>query len=191
VTTRLALLHVLLAAAACGGVYLAWREVRRSYISQWRLLAPPALDLGVALGLALIQIMIARQPTWSFLVALFAGLGAGWVRGVRMPVEHDLYRPTVALSRAAKLVLVWVAVAVAGATAVEIVGAHAAPALETARYGAALAAMICAAAMMGRAIALAVQLNRHYALFAPRPRHSEPRAASAATPASDDIATNP
>jgi hypothetical protein len=163
VIAKLTLLHIVLAAMAAGGVYLAWREVRRLYISQWRLLVPPALGLGVALGLALIQIVSARQPGWTFVMALVLGLGAGAVRGAMMHIEHDLHRPKVVKPPAARYVLLWVAVLVAGATVVEIVGAQTAPALTTARYSAALVAMICAAAMQGRAIALAVQLNRHYA----------------------------
>lgn len=160
---KLTLLHFMLAMAAAGSVYLAWREVRRLYISQWRLLAPPALGLGVALGLALIQIASARQPGWPFVVALLLGLGAGAVRGSNMAIEHDLYRPKVVMSPAARFVLLWVAVVVAGATGVEILSIHAMPALAPARYAAALVAMISAAAMQGRAVALAVQLNRHYA----------------------------
>ncbi|TAJ42141.1 MAG: DUF1453 family protein [Reyranella sp.] len=161
--SKLTLLHIVLALMAAGGVYLAWREVRRLYISQWRLLVPPALGLGVALGLALIQIVSARQPGWTFVMALVLGLGAGVVRGSMMRIEHDLYRPKVVMSRAARFVLLWVAVLVAGATLVEILGARTVEALAPARYGAALVAMICAAAMQGRALALAVQLNRHYA----------------------------
>ena len=160
---KLTLLHIVLAAAAAGGIYLAWREARRLYISQWRLLAPPALGLGVALGLALIQIVSARQPGWPFVVVLLLGLGAGGVRGNMMRIEHDLYRPKVAMSPAARFGLLWVAVVVAAATAVEVLGARAVPALEPARYGAALVAMLAAAAMQGRAVALAVQLNRYYA----------------------------
>lgn len=161
--SKLTLLHIVLAPMAAGGVYLAWREVRRLYISQWRLLVPPAISLGVALGLALIQIVSARQPGWTFVMALVLGLGAGAVRGSMMHIEHDLYRPKVVMSPAARFVLLWVAVLVAGATVVEILGVHAVPALAPARYGAALVAMICAAAMQGRALALAIQLNRHYA----------------------------
>ena len=160
---KLTLLHIALAALACGSLYLAWREVRRRYISQWRLLAPPALGLSVALGLALIQIVLARQPGWTFLLALAAGLLAGGLRGALMRVEHDLYRPMVAVSIRARFVLLWVAVVVAAAAAVEIVGARAAPELMVIRYIAALLAMVGAAAMQGRAIVLAIQLNRHYA----------------------------
>jgi hypothetical protein len=163
VIPKLTLLHFILAVAAAGSVYLAWREVRRLYISQWRLLAPPALGLGVALGLALIQIVSARQPGWPFLVALVLGLGAGAVRGSHMAIEHDLYRPKVVMSPAARFVLLWVAVVVAGATGVEILSIQAMPVLAPARYAAALVAMLCAAAMQGRAVALAIQLNRHYA----------------------------
>ena len=163
VIAKLTLLHIVLAALACGSLYLAWREVRRRYISQWRLLVPPTLGLGAALGLALIQIVLARQPGWTFLLALAVGLLAGGLRGGLMRVEHDLYRPMVAVSVRARFVLLWVAVVVAAAVAVEIVGARAAPELMVVRYVAALAAMAGAAAMQGRAIALAVQLNRHYA----------------------------
>lgn len=160
---KLTLLHVALAILACGSLYLAWREVQRRYISQWRLLVPPALGLGAALGLALIQIVLARQPGWTFLLALAAGLLAGGLRGALMRVEHDFYRPMVAVSVRARFVLLWVAVMVAAAVAVEIVGARAAPELMAIRYVAALLAMVGAAAMQGRAIALTVQLNRHYA----------------------------
>jgi hypothetical protein len=163
VIAKLTLLHLLLAALACGSLYLAWREVRRRYISQWRLLAPPTFGLGAALGLALIQIVLARQPGWTFLLALATGLVAGGLRGGLMRVEHDLYRPMVAVSVQARFVLLWIAVIVAAAVAVEIVGARAAPELMVVRYVAALLAMVGAAAMLGRAIVLAIQLNRHYA----------------------------
>jgi hypothetical protein len=163
VIAKLTLLHVVLAVMAAGGVYLAWREVRRLYISQWRLLGPSALGLGVALGLALIQIASARQMGWPFVVTLLLGLGAGAARGFLMQIEHDLFRPKLVMSPVARFGLLWVAVVVAAATAVEILGARTVPALAPARYGAALLAMLCAAAMQGRAVALAVQLNRYYA----------------------------
>ncbi len=159
---KLTLLHSLLAVAACGSIYLAVREVQRRYISQWRLLAPPTLGLGVALGLAVIQIA-ARQSAWPFILVLLAGLAAGGARGFLMRIEHDMYRPMVAVSRPAKLVLVWVALAVGGALAVEIAAANMAPRPEAVRYTAALVAMVSAAAMQGRALALAVRLHRHFA----------------------------
>ena len=101
--SKLTMMHAVLAVGACGSVYLAVREVQRRYISQWRLLAPPILGLGVALGLAVIQIA-ARQPAWPFIVVLLAGLAAGGVRGTLMRIGHDMYRPIVAVSRPAKLV---------------------------------------------------------------------------------------
>ena len=158
---KLTMMHALLAVGACGSIYLAVREVQRRYISQWRLLAPPTLGLGVALGLAIIQIA-ARQPGWPFIVALIAGLAAGWLRGTLMRIEHDMYRPTVAVSRPAKLALVGVALVVGAAVAVEIAGAHMAPRPEAVRFGAALVAMLGAAAMQGRALALAVRLHRQF-----------------------------
>lgn len=159
--SKLTMMHALLAVGALGSIYLAVREVQRRYISQWRLLAPPILGLGVALGLAIIQIA-ARQPAWPFIAVLLAGLAAGGVRGTLMRIGHDMYRPIVAVSRPAKLVLVWVALAVGGALAVEIAAANMNPRPETVRYGAALVAMLCAAAMQGRALALAVRLQRHF-----------------------------
>ncbi|MDI1283574.1 MAG: hypothetical protein PSV46_04195 [Reyranella sp.] len=159
--SKLTMMHGLLAVGACGSIYLAIREVQRRYISQWRLLAPATLGLGVALGLAIIQIA-ARQPGWPFIVALLAGLAAGWLRGTLMRIEHDMHRPTVAVSRAAKLVLVWVALAVGAAVAVEIGAAGMDPRPEAVRFGAALVAMLGAAAMQGRALALAVRLHRHF-----------------------------
>ena len=161
--SKLTLLHIVLAVMAAGGVYLAWREVRRVYVSQWRLLAPPALSLAVALGLALIQIRSAQQPGWPFVAALLIGVGAGWVRGGLMRFEHDLHRPKVVMSETTRYGLLAVAVVVAIATTVEVLGTRLVPALMPVHYGAALVAMLSAAAMMGRAIALAVQLNRYYA----------------------------
>lgn len=166
--SKLTMMHALLAVAACGSIYLAVREVQRRYISQWRLLAPPTLGLAVALGMAVIQIA-ARQPGWPFIVILLAGLVAGGVRGTLMRIEHDLYRPTVAVSRPAKLVLVWVALAVGGALAMEIAAANMTPRPEPIRFGAALVAMLCAAAMQGRALALAVRLHRHFLPLQKRP----------------------
>jgi len=116
VISKLTLLHIVLAVMASGGVYLAWREVRRVYVSQWRLLVPPALSLGVALGLALIQIRTAQQPGWSFVVALLIGLGAGWIRGNMMHFEHDLYRPKVVMSPVARFGVLAVALVVAAST---------------------------------------------------------------------------
>ena len=161
--TKLTMMHAVLAVAACGSIYLSVREVQRRYISQWRLLAPPILGLGVALGLAVIQIA-AGQPGWPFIPLMVAGLAAGAFRGYQLPIEHDMYRPMFAVPQATKLVLVWVALLVGMALAVEIVGAAQNPRPEILRYLAALVAMVCAAAMQGRALALAVRLHR---LFAP------------------------
>lgn len=161
VISKLTLMHAVLACGAGAGIYLAVREVQRRHVSQWRLLAPSSLGLAVALGLAVIQIA-ARQPGWPFVAALAAGLAAGWARGSLMRIAHDMYRPILAISRPAKLVLVWVALAVGAAVAVEIAATHLEPRPEAVRFGAALVAMLGAAAMMGRALALAVRLQRDF-----------------------------
>lgn len=157
---NLTLVHLLLAIAAGGCVYLALREVRRRYISQWRLFAPASLALFIALAMALIQIG-ARHPPWTLGTAFLAGLAIGGARGFAIDIQHDMYRPRANVSRAAKLVLLWVAIVTAVAAAVEIVGAFASPAFEVARYWAALIGNVCAGAMLARAFVLTVRLHRH------------------------------
>lgn len=157
---NLTLVHLLLAAAAGSCIYLALREVRRRYISQWRLFAPASLALFVALAMTLTQIG-EQQPAWTLGVAFAAGVVGGGLRGFTIDIGHDLYRPRVNVSHAAKLVLLWVAIAVGAATAVEIAAAFAGPAFEAARYGATLLADFCAGAMLGRALALTVRLHLH------------------------------
>ena len=51
---QLNILHGLLAIGAIGCAYLALREVRRPYVSVWRLFVPPFLGCAVAFGLVLI-----------------------------------------------------------------------------------------------------------------------------------------
>ena len=156
---NLSLVHLLLAAAAGGCIYLALREVRRRYISQWRLFAPASLALFIALEMSLIQIG-ARNPPWTLGAAFLAGLAVGAARGFMIDIQHDMYRPRVNVSRAAKLVLLGVAIVAGAAAAVEIAGAFASPAFETARYWAALVGNACAGAMLARAAVLTIRLHR-------------------------------
>lgn len=158
---NLTLVHLLLAVAAAGCIYLALREVRRRYVSQWRLFAPASLALFIALAMTLAQ-LVAGQPRWTFGVALAAGVTLGGIRGFRIGITHDLYRPQVNVSYPAKLVLLAVAISIGAATAVEIVGAYVKPALEMPRYWAALVATLCAGAMLARAAVLTFRLHRHF-----------------------------
>ena len=157
---NLTLVHLLLAIAAGGCVYLALREVRRRYISQWRLFAPASLALFIALAMALIQIG-ARHPPWTLGAAFLVGMIIGGARGLAIDIQHDMYRPRVNVSHAAKLVLLGVAIVTGAAATVEIVGAFASPAFEVARYWAALTGNTCAGAMLARALVLTVRLHRH------------------------------
>lgn len=157
---NLTLVHLLLAVAAAGCIYLALREVRRRYVSQWRLFAPASLALFIALAMTLAQLVVG-QPRWTFGVALAAGVILGGIRGFMIGITHDMYRPQVNVSYPAKLVLLAVAISIGAATAVEIVGAYARPALETPRYWAALMATLCAGAMLARATVLIFRLHRH------------------------------
>lgn len=76
-------------------------------------------------------------------------------------IKHDMYRPQVNLTQAAKLLLLWVAIVVGAAVAVECLFAFLArPDLKIFRLGAALVAMVCGGAMLGRALLLTIRLHR-------------------------------
>jgi len=157
---NLSLVQVLLALGAAACIYLVIRELRRTYVSQWRLFAPPAAALFVAAGLFLIQIGAGR-PLWTFGAAALIGLAIGAVRALTIGLQHDLYRPHLIISRTAKLVLLYVSFGVGVCVALEIVGAYMSPALEKVRFWAALSAMVCAMAMLARALVLTIRLHRH------------------------------
>lgn len=153
------LVHLLLAGAAGGCIYLSLREVRRRYISTWRLFAPAFLALFAGTILSLLQ-FAEHQPPWLFGAVLAAGFVVGAVRGMMIGIRHDMYRPQVNLTHAAKLLLLWVAVAVGAAVAVECVAAFLnRPELEPLRLAAALLAMFCGSAMLGRALLLTIRLH--------------------------------
>lgn len=154
--------HLLLVAAAGGCIYLSIREVRRRYISTWRLFAPALLALVVGVVLSLLQLGENAPPAvWWFGASLGVGFLVGTVRGMRIGIRHDMYRPQVNLTHRSKLLLVWVAVLVGAAVAVECLGRFLGDhALDIFRLGAALVAMICGGAMLGRALLLTVRLYR-------------------------------
>ena len=156
---NLSLVHLLLALGGAATIYLVVREMRRSYISQWRLFAPGVAALFVASGLFLIQIS-AGQPRLAFAAAAVIGLVIGTVRGMTIAVQHDHYRPVVMISRDAKLTFLAVAVGVEVCAALEIIGAYASPGFETLRFWAALSAVACAVAMLARALVLTMKLRR-------------------------------
>lgn len=157
---NLSLVHLLLVGAAGSCIYLSLREVRRRYISTWRLFAPAFLALFAGIILSLLQ-LAEHQPPSLFGAALAAGFVVGAVRGMMIGIRHDMYRPQVNLTHAAKLLLLWVAIAVGAAVAVECVGAFLGdPALEIFRLGAALVAMVCGSAMLARALVLTIRLRR-------------------------------
>lgn len=157
---NLTLVHLLLAGAAGGCIYLSLREVRRRYISAWRLFAPAFLALFAGTILSFLQ-FAEHQPPWLFGAALAAGFVVGAVRGSMIGIRHDMYRPQVTIPLAAKLLLLWVAIAIGAAVAVECVAAFLdRPELEMLRLGAALLAMSCGSAMLGRALLLTIRLHR-------------------------------
>lgn len=156
---NLSLVHVLLALGAAATIYLVARELRGAYVSEWGLFAPGAAALFVAAGLFLIQIG-AGQPRWAFATAAAIGLAIGIARGMMIGVRHDHYRPVVMISRDAKLVFLAVGVGVGVCAALEIVGAYTSPALEKVRLWAALSAVVCAVAMVARALVLTIKLRQ-------------------------------
>ena len=157
---NLSLVHVLLALGAAACIYLVVRELRRTYVSRWRLFAPGTAALFVAAGLFLTQI-VAGQPLWTFIGAAAIGLVIGIARGMMIGLQHDRYQPQMIISRPAKLVLLGVAVGVGVCVALEIVGAYVSPGLEKVRLWAALSGVVCAVAMLARALVLTIRLNQN------------------------------
>jgi hypothetical protein len=155
---KLNILHALLALGAAGCLYLALREVRRPYVSIWRLFVPPFLGCVVAFGLALIQ-FAADTPPWQFAIALSAGLAAGAARGFTMAVQIDAYRPRFQARPATKRALLWVALVLAACVLLDAVGAVQSPHLVVVRYVAALLATFCAGTLVGRATAVTARLR--------------------------------
>ena len=156
---NLSLVHLLLALGAAATIYLVARELRGAYVSEWALFAPGTAALFVAAGLFLIQIG-AGQPSWAFAAAAAIGLVIGLVRGMMIGVQHDHYRPVVMISRDAKLVFLAVGIGVGVCAALEIVGAYTSPTFEKVRLWAALSAVVCAVAMLARALVLTAKLRQ-------------------------------
>lgn len=156
---NLSLVHVLLALGAAATIYLVVRELRGAYVSEWALFAPGTAALFVAAGLFLIQIG-AGQPRWAFAAAAAIGLVIGLVRGMMIGVRHDHSRPMVMIPRDAKLVFLAVGFGVGVCAALETIGAYTSPALETVRPWAALSAVVCAVAMLARALMLTIKLRQ-------------------------------
>lgn len=155
---KLNILHILLVLGAAGCAYLALREVRRQYVSVWRLFVPPLLGCGVAFGLVLIQ-LAADKPAWQFGVALLAGLALGIARGLTMQVQIDAYRPRFQARPATKRVLLWVSLVLVLSVALDILGALQSPRLDFMRYVAAVLATVCAGTLVGRASAVTARLR--------------------------------
>ena len=75
-------------------------------------------------------------------------------------VRHDHYRPVVMISRDAKLVFLAVGIGVGVCAALEIIGAYTSPTFEKVRLWAALSAVVCAVAMLARALVLTIKLRQ-------------------------------
>jgi hypothetical protein len=159
VVEKLSVIHLLLVLGGAACVYLVIRELRRAYVSQWRLFAPGIAALAVAAGLFLIQVA-AGQPRLYFLAAAVIGLLVGGVRAMMIDLKHDLYRPQIMISQSAKQVLLLVGVGVAVCVVLEIVGTVGK--FPTLRLWAAISAVVCAMAMLMRACVLTLRLRlRH------------------------------
>ena len=155
---QLNILHGLLAIGAIGCAYLALREVRRPYVSVWRLFVPPFLGCAVAFGLVLIQ-LAANHPSWQFGAALLVGLTAGAARGFTMQVQIDAYRPRFQARPASKRVLLWVALVLVLCVALDAAGAVQSPNVDSVRFFAAMLATFCAGMLVGRASAVTARLH--------------------------------
>ncbi len=154
---NLTLVHLLLALGASGCVYFALREIRRRYVSIWRLFVPATLATVVAIGMFLLQV-IAHRPPWVFEAAVLAGLAIGMLRGFTTVLHVDLYMSMLQERSAAKRALLWVPIILAVAVVTEIVAAIFTPVLENLQLAAALIATCCAGMLVGRALVLSVRL---------------------------------
>jgi len=163
---NLTLVHLLLALGAGSCVYFALREIRRRYVSIWRLFVPAALATAVAGGMFLLQV-IAHQPPWAFEAAVVAGLAIGMLRGFTTVLRIDLYMSMLQERSAAKRALLWVPIVLAVAVATEIVSTIFTPVLENLQFGAALVATCCAGMLVGRALVLSIRLAA--SLMSPAP----------------------
>jgi len=154
---NLNLLHLLLVLGAAGCVWLARREIRGRSMSLKRLFLLPLLSMAMAL-VFLLFFLAAHQPPWMFVAALLVGLAAGAARGATMALRFDqmwrLVRPT------GRRVLLWVALLLAAAVAVEMAGAVVGPASVLWRAAAGGTAALCAGMFTGRAVAVAIRTTR-------------------------------
>jgi hypothetical protein len=157
---NLSIVHVLLILAATVCISLAVRKQRQAHTTQLALFAPGLTALFIGAVLFLIQIS-AGQPAWPFGIAAAIGFFIGAARGFMIGITHDRYRPELFISPSAKLTFVGVAAAIGACVVLEVVGAYMSPELEKVRLWAALSAVVCAVAMLARALVLAVRLHRY------------------------------
>ncbi len=161
---HLNLLHLLLALAAAACVYFARREIVGRAMSPSRLAVLPLLALGMSFVFFLFFLSL-HQPVWLFPAALLLGLAVGVARGVTMAMRYDHMFQLVRPSR--HLVLLWVTLGLAAAVVGEAGGAVIGGSIGAlARLAAAELAALCAGALAGRALALAIRLSHapHVAL---------------------------
>lgn len=155
---NISLVHVLLVLAALACIGLVVREMLWPHVTQGWLFAPGMAAAVVAGGLFLIQV-VAGRPLWPFAAAAAIGLLIGLVRGLTIPLTHDSYHTVALISRRASMVLVAVGVLVGICVGLEIFGAFDSPLHEEVRLWAALSAVVCAVAMLVRALALAIRIT--------------------------------
>jgi hypothetical protein len=161
---HLNLLHPLLALAAAACVYFARREIVGRAMSPSRLAVLPLLALGMTFVFFLFFLSL-HQPKWLFPAALGLGLAIGAARGITMALRYDHMFQLVRPSR--HLVLLWVTLALAAAVVGEAGGAVVGgPLGALARLASSELAALCAGALAGRALAVAIRLSHapHVAL---------------------------
>ncbi|MDI1287132.1 MAG: hypothetical protein PSV46_22300 [Reyranella sp.] len=157
VAQKLNLLHLLLLLSAMACVYYVTMESRQRTLALKRHFRGPASAIVAALVLLFFQVGL-KQPIWPFLGALALGLAAGGVSGVTLKLRVDrswqIPRP------AGMHHMIWLALALAAAAAVDITGAWIGPEAKLWRFGATLVAMASAGMICGRAIAVGIRVWR-------------------------------
>ncbi|MDP1752939.1 MAG: hypothetical protein Q8L22_26095 [Reyranella sp.] len=154
---KLNLLHIVLLLSAAACVYCVMWENRQRTLALRRHFRSAGFAILAALLLLFFQVG-TKQPIWPFLAALALGLVAGGASGValKLRVDRSWQIPRPAGTRH----MIWMALLLAAAAAVDIAGAAIGPEAKLWRFYATLGAMACSGVMFGRAIAVGVRVWR-------------------------------
>ncbi len=154
---KLNLLHLVLLLSVAACVYYVMWENRQRTLALKRHFRSAGFAILAALLLLFFQVG-TKQPLWPFLFALALGLAIGGANGVvlKLRVDRSWQIPRPAGTRH----MIWMALLLAAAAAVDIAGAAIGPEAKLWRFYASLGAMACSGVIFGRALAVGVRVWR-------------------------------